>query len=147
MKVGSDERRHLENYLGLKGWVWGGRYRLERYLYTLHRITGLALIFYFLLHIAMNGFRLAGGESWTSLMNTFDNPGVKFGEWLVLVGFSFHALNGLRLTLQEMGYTLGRPKPPVYPYVDALERRRPVVLAMGGVIIILLVVFIFDFIW
>ncbi|MFP4641712.1 MAG: hypothetical protein ACLFPU_06010 [Dehalococcoidia bacterium] len=146
MKVGSSERRHLENYLGLKGWVWGGRYRLERYLYTLHRISGLALMFYFLLHIAMNGFRLAGGESWTSLMNIFDTPIVKFGEYLVLAGFTFHALNGLRLTLQEPGYTLGRPKPPVYPYVDALERRRPIVFAVGGVIVILLVVFIFDFI-
>ncbi len=146
MKAQSSERRYLENYLGIKGWVWGGRYRLERYLYTLHRISGLALLFYFLLHIAMNGFRLSSGESWTSLMDIFDTPIVKFGEYLVLAGFTFHALNGLRLILQELGYTLGRPKPPVYPYVDALERRRPIVFVMGGVIIILLVVFIFNFI-
>lgn len=123
MKVGSTEKKHLENYLGLKGWVWGGQYRLERYLYTLHRITGFLLILFFLLHI--------------------DIPNVIYSEYLVPALFTFHALNGLRLILQELGYTLGRPKPPVYPYVDALEKRRSIVFVMGGVIVIVIVVFIF----
>ena len=35
------------NRLGLKGWVAGGRWGPDRYLYTLHRVTGLGLLLYF----------------------------------------------------------------------------------------------------
>ena len=45
------------NRLGVRGWVGGGRWGLDRYLYSLHRITGLALLFYFLLHIVVTSSR------------------------------------------------------------------------------------------
>ncbi|MBE0480214.1 MAG: hypothetical protein IBX68_04465 [Dehalococcoidia bacterium] len=116
--------RALPNRLGIKGWVWAGRYKIERYLYALHRVTGLGLLAYITLHLAANGFRLGGEASWTSAMDFLSNPGFKVGEYLVFAAFIFHALNGGRLTLQHLGITLGKPKPPVYPYSDALRRRR-----------------------
>ena len=39
------------NRLGLKGWVFAGRYSFERYLYLGHRLSGLGLIAYMVLHI------------------------------------------------------------------------------------------------
>jgi len=45
------------NRLGMRGWAVGGRWGLERYLYTLHRVTGLALLAYFLLHIFVTSSR------------------------------------------------------------------------------------------
>ena len=35
--------RGYPNRLGVKGWAVGGHWGPERYLYTLHRVTGLGL--------------------------------------------------------------------------------------------------------
>jgi len=144
-KAGS-EKRHLPNRLGIRSWIWGGNYTLERYLYTLHRVTGLGLLLYVTIHLAMNGFRLGGVESWADIMNILGMSGFKVGEYLVATAFVIHALNGGRLILQHLGYTLGKPKTPVYPYVDSLRRRRPIVwLIVSGMVamaIYFLIVFV-----
>jgi succinate dehydrogenase cytochrome b subunit len=124
MDAASKQKMPLPNRLGIKGWAWAGRYKIERYLYTLHRLTGLGLFAYITLHLVANGSRLWGEGSWESTMNFLSNPGFKVGEYLVIAAFIFHALNGGRLMLQQLGFTLGKPKPPVYPYVDAMRRRR-----------------------
>ena len=45
------EAKGHPNHLGIWGWLGGGSWGPERYLYTLHRVTGLGLLAYFLLHI------------------------------------------------------------------------------------------------
>ncbi len=145
-KAAGSENRHLPNRLGIKSWVWGGNYTLERYLYTLHRVTGLGLLLYITLHLAMNGFRLGGVESWIDIMEILGMSGFKVGEYLVAAAFIIHALNGGRLILQHLGYTLGKPKPPVYPYVDSLRRRRPIVWAMLALIVALAVYVLIVFV-
>ncbi len=137
-KPASEENRHLPNSLGIRGWVWAGRYTLERYLFTLHRLTGLGLLAYITLHLIANGTRLGGEDAWTNTMEFLSNPGFRVGEYLVVAAFIFHALNGGRLILQHLGFTLGKPKPPVYPYVDSMRRRRPITLAMLAVMAALL---------
>ena len=142
----SGEKEHFPNRLGIKGWVWAGHYTLERYLYTLHRLTGLGLLLYVSLHLIMNGFRLGGEDTWTSTIDFLTNPFGKVVEYLVMAAFTFHALNGGRLILQHLGYTLGKPKPPIYPYVDSMRRRRPFTWVLLAVIvataIYLLVIFV-----
>ena len=39
------------NRLGVKGWMYAGRYSFERYLYLGHRLSGLGLLAYMILHI------------------------------------------------------------------------------------------------
>ncbi len=138
--------RSLPNRLGIKGWAWAGRYTIERYLYTLHRITGLGLLVYISIHLGLNGFRLGGEATWTNLMNFMGGGGFKFGEYLVVAAFAIHAINGGRLILQHLGFTLGKPKPPIYPYVDAMRRKRLitwlVLLASAGLCIYALVHFV-----
>ena len=135
-----------QNYLGPGGWVWAGKYALERYLYLLHRITGLGLILFVIVHLIMTTvFRVQGQDIWESTMTLLHNPWFKVGEYLVVVAFTYHALNGLRLILQELGFALGRPTPPIYPYKDALRKKRPWTIAMIAVIVILALVFLFDF--
>jgi len=145
-RAAGSEKRHLPNRLGVKGWVWAGHYTIERYLYTLHRLTGLGLLLYIILHLAMNGFRLGGAESWADIMGLFGNPGFKVGEYLVMAAFIFHALNGGRLILQHLGYTLGKPKPPVYPYVDSMRRRRPITWVMLATIVALAIYVLVEFV-
>ncbi len=135
-----------QNYLGLGGWIWGGNYKIERYLYLLHRITGLGLLLFVIIHLCMTTvFRIQGQDVWQATMTILHNPWFKIGEYLVVVAFIYHALNGLRLTLQELGFVMGRPTPPIYPWKDALRKKRPVTIAMAAVIVALAVVFLFDF--
>ncbi len=138
--------RPRQNYLGPGGWVWAGRYKIERYLYLLHRVTGLGLLLFVTFHlIATTIFRIQGQDVWEATMALLNNPWFKFGEYLVVVAFSFHALNGLRLVLQELGFTLGKPTPPIYPYKDSLRKKRLWTIAMMAVVALLAAVFLFDF--
>ncbi len=128
------------NHLGVKGWVYAGRYSFERYLYILHRVTGLGLVLYLLLHIVETGQRLGGPAHWGALMALFTAPIFRILEYIVFVGFIFHALNGLRLHFTELGFFLGKPAQPVYPYPSSLKRHRPltfVLMALAAVALIL----------
>ena len=114
------------NRLGIRGWVTGGRWGYERYLYTLHRITGLGLLAYFLMHIFVTSARAFGPESWDRAMSVVSGPLFELGEYLVFAAFAFHAANGIRLGLIELGFVVGRPIEPVYPYATSVGRQRPV---------------------
>ncbi len=135
-----------QNYLGARGWVWAGNYKLERYLYLLHRITGLGIILFVIVHLIMTTvFRIQGQDIWEATMRILNNPWFKVGEYLVVVAFIYHALNGLRLILQELGFTLGRPVPPIYPYKDSLRKKRPLTVAFVAVIVVIAALFLLDF--
>jgi len=146
MEAASKGKAPLQNRLGIKGWAWAGHYKIERYLYTLHRLTGFGLLAYAALHLVANGSRLWGEGSWESTMNFLSNPGFKVGEYLVMAAFIIHALNGGRLMLQHLGFTLGKPKPPVYPYVDAMRRRRPLVWVLLALIMALAIYVLVAFV-
>ena len=136
-----------QNHLGIGGWVWAGNYKLERYLYILHRVTGLGILLFLLIHLTMTTvFRIQGQDVWEATMSILHNPWFKFGEYLVVVALAYHALNGLRLILQELGFLMGKPTPPIYPYRDSLRKKRPWTMAMIGIILILCLVFFYDFI-
>ena len=114
----------LAHHLGVRGWAYGGRYTVERYLFLLHRVSGVALILYLPVHVWITAQRLAGPAAWEATMRVFDRPVFVAGEFLILAAFVFHALNGIRLVLAHFGITLGRPILPVYPYPVALHRGR-----------------------
>jgi succinate dehydrogenase / fumarate reductase cytochrome b subunit len=121
------------NRLGVKGWLAGGRWGIERYLYTLHRVTGLGLLTYFVLHILVTSSRALGKESWEGAMGAVSGGIFKTGEFLVFAAFAFHAINGIRLVLVELGIGIGRPIEPVYPYKTSVDVQRP--LAIGAMVL------------
>lgn len=121
------------NRLGIAGWLGGGRWGFERYLYTLHRLTGLGLLFYFVLHIFVTSSRALGRESWEAAMGSVSGGVFVLGEYLVFAAFAFHAVNGVRLGLVELGIGIGRPIEPVYPYRTSVHAQRP--LAIGVMIL------------
>ena len=118
------------NRLGLKGWAVGGRWGPERYLYTLHRLSGLGLLAYFLLHVVVTSSRAFGPEAWNQAMAAVGGPVFKVGEFLVLAAFAFHGANGLRLVLVELGVLTGKAEEPVYPYRSSLNVQRPFLILM-----------------
>ncbi|MGD1149214.1 MAG: succinate dehydrogenase [Thermoanaerobaculaceae bacterium] len=128
------------NRLGLWGWLGGGRWGAERYLYTLHRVTGLGILAYFLLHIVVTSSRAFGQASWQQAMNTVSGPLFKVGEYLVFLAFAFHAVNGIRLGIIELGFGVGKPIEPVYPYRTSLDVQRPIaigVLVLAAVLVVM----------
>lgn len=121
------------NRLGIWGWLGGGSWGWERYLYTLHRVTGLGLLAYFLMHIIVTSTRALGKQPWENAMASVSGPLFTLGEYLVFAAFAFHAVNGIRLGLVELGIAVGRPIEPVYPYRTSLDVQRP--LAVGVMVV------------
>ena len=133
------------NRLGIFGWLGGGRWGLDRYLYTLHRITGLGLLAYFLLHVVVTSSRALGANAWQQSMERVSGPVFEFGEYLVFLAFAFHAINGVRLVFAELGFGVGRPIEPVYPYQTAVDVQRPWVLAALAAVAVLVLLGTADF--
>jgi succinate dehydrogenase / fumarate reductase cytochrome b subunit len=127
------------NRLGIWGWLGGGKWGAERYLYTLHRLTGLGLLFYFLLHIFVTSARAFGPDAWKASMGRVSGGVFVVGEFLVFAAFAFHAFNGVRLALIELGFVIGKPIEPIYPYRTSVHEQRPlavVVMLLAGVVLI-----------
>ena len=132
--------KSYSNRLGLKGWVYAGRYSFERYLYLGHRLSGIGLVAYMVLHIIETANRMRGEEAWAGLMALFASPPFKVIEYLLFAAAVFHAMNGVRLLLTELGFFLGKPRESVYPYSTSVKRHRPltyIIMALAGLIMIL----------
>ena len=123
--MNSNKSTAYNNRLGIKGWLYAGRDSFERYLYLGHRLSGLGLIAYMSLHIIETANRIRGEEAWAGLMALFASPPFRVIEYLLFIAAIFHAMNGLRLLLVELGFFLGKPKEPVYPYSTSVLRHRP----------------------
>ncbi|RJP52631.1 MAG: succinate dehydrogenase, cytochrome b556 subunit [Anaerolineaceae bacterium] len=138
--MNSNKSTAYNNRLGLKGWAYAGRYTFERYLYLGHRLSGMGLIAYMILHIIETANRMRGVEAWQGLMGLFASWPFKIIEYLLFAAAIFHAMNGLRLLMTELGFFLGKPREPVYPYSTSVMRHRPltyIIMALAGLIIIL----------
>jgi succinate dehydrogenase / fumarate reductase cytochrome b subunit len=120
--------RH-DNRLGLWGWLGGGRWGIERYAYILHRLSGLGILFYFLMHIVVTSLRAFGVYLWIE-GGFFHQPVFRVGEFLVYAAFAYHSFNGIRLVLVELGFAVGAPIEPVYPYKTSLNVQRPLLIVM-----------------
>jgi len=135
-----------DNRLGLWGWLGGGRWGIERYAYILHRVTGLGILAYFLMHIVVTGLRAKGIFLWEK-PNIFSLPIFKVGEYLVFSAFAFHAFNGFRLFLVELGFAVGKPIEPVYPYKTSLNVQRPLFVIMMVLAAIFLMAGSYEFVF
>lgn len=132
-----------QNDLGLRGWVWAGKYGLQRPAYTLQRLTGLGIIFYLVLHLFVTAQKVGGEASWNKVMDTVKPLHV--GEYLLFLCILFHAVNGFRLFWAEMGLNLGKPYKNIYPYSTCLDRNRLLFWLCIGLIAVLAVIGTLDF--
>jgi succinate dehydrogenase cytochrome b subunit len=138
-------QKRFKNNLGLWGWLGGGRYGAERYAYALHRISGLGILAYFILHIFVTASRMGGPAQWESRMATFSTPVFKIGEFLVFLAFAYHAVNGIRLILVELSYMIGKPGLPSYPYQYSTLRQKPLFVAVMVIAAVVMIIGGVDF--
>ncbi len=71
--------------------------------WILHRITGLGLTFYILMHIIALMTLLKGPAAFNEEMAFFRTPVFLFFEWFLGALVMFHALNGIRIVLVDLG--------------------------------------------
>jgi len=75
--------------------------------WILHRISGLALSFYLVIHIwDVSAAARNGATSFSEVMGTFNTPFWKIMDTLLVAAVVFHALNGIRILLFDAGVGL-----------------------------------------
>jgi len=78
-------------YRGREGmWSW-----------VLHRITGVVLFFFLLVHVLDTGLVRVSPEAYDIVMASYKNPVVGLAELGLVGAFLFHSLNGLRVILVD----------------------------------------------
>ncbi|MHB8926677.1 MAG: succinate dehydrogenase, cytochrome b556 subunit [Bacillota bacterium] len=96
-------RRHLSELRGNSD-LYPRNVRAGMYAWLFHRITGLALVFYIILHIFVIASVNFGGGSFDSTMRLLTSKPFVIVD-LVLVGVVlYHGLNGLRIIFFDLGY-------------------------------------------
>ncbi len=70
--------------------------------WALHRVTGILLFFYIFLHLYVIN-KLKDPEEYKAMITFMNDPVIKLGEIGLLGLVLSHALNGIRLTLIDIG--------------------------------------------
>ncbi|GAA4687017.1 succinate dehydrogenase, cytochrome b556 subunit [Frondihabitans cladoniiphilus] len=86
-------------YRGREGmWSW-----------VLHRITGVAIYFFLLVHILDTALVRVSPAAYNAVIGTYKTPIMGLGETALVAAIGFHAFNGLRIILIDF-----LPKGPKY---------------------------------
>lgn len=98
--------------------TWGFRppMNLEKLALLAQRVSGVGLLAYLFFHIFVTGSMASGQQAWDGIMGMLFNPLAHIGELLVVVGATFHGINGIRVMLLELTSLVGHPIRPDYPY-------------------------------
>ena len=69
--------------------------------WVLHRITGVAIFFFLLVHILDTALVRLSPEAYNAIMSSYKTPLMGLGEIALVGAIIFHALNGLRIILVD----------------------------------------------
>jgi succinate dehydrogenase / fumarate reductase cytochrome b subunit len=78
------------------------RYGPGLWAWVLHRVTGLLLGLYLVLHLWTLSFVLAGSDALNSILAYLNQSVFHFFDLILFAGFLYHGLNGLRITLIDL---------------------------------------------
>ncbi len=70
--------------------------------WVLHRITGVAIFFFLLVHILDSVVLNFGPDAYDRVIGTYKNPVLGLGEAALVAAIVFHALNGIRIILIDL---------------------------------------------
>jgi len=80
-------------------------YSIRNVMFILHRITGTALLLYFVAHVlTISTALVAGPEAFTATMAAFRHPAFRAVELAIVGCIAFHGLNGLHMIAAERGW-------------------------------------------
>ena len=86
-----------------KARVGGTLYRGHEGMWSwvLHRITGVAIFFFLLVHVLDTALVRVSPEAYNAVMATYKTPIMGLGEAVLVAAIVFHAYNGLRIILVD----------------------------------------------
>jgi succinate dehydrogenase / fumarate reductase, cytochrome b subunit len=88
--------------------LWKG---MGMWAWILFRISGLVLVFYLFVHLwVISQGRIGGPDSLNNLMEFFDKPILVFLDLMLVAAVLYHALNGVRIILMDLGVGIQRHK-------------------------------------
>ena len=97
-------------YRGREGmWSW-----------VLHRITGVAIFFFLLVHILDTALVRVSPEAYNAVIGTYQTPIMGLGEVALVGAIVFHAFNGLRIILVDFWSWATRNQKVLFYVVVAL---------------------------
>ncbi len=104
-------------------WAFRRPFTLEKLALLAQRVSGVGILVYLFFHIFVTGSIVPGPDGvpggqdvFSGLMGMLFNPIAHIGELLVVVGATFHGINGIRVMLLEVTKLIGHPIRPDYPY-------------------------------
>ncbi|MDX1617025.1 MAG: succinate dehydrogenase, cytochrome b556 subunit [Candidatus Promineifilaceae bacterium] len=87
----------------LKAWFDVRGHRLGSWAFALNRLTGLGLTLYLFLHLGVLSLLLQGEAAWDDFVALARSPFFLTLDVILIFGFLFHGLNGIRVALVGMG--------------------------------------------
>jgi succinate dehydrogenase / fumarate reductase cytochrome b subunit len=93
------------------GWVDLRGRRLGMWAFAVHRITGIGLVAYLLLHLLVLSILAQGPAGWDTFVTLARTPVFLALDVVLIAGILVHGLNGIRVALLGMGYGVSRQKP------------------------------------
>ncbi|KIP52206.1 succinate dehydrogenase [Leucobacter komagatae] len=69
--------------------------------WVLHRITGVAIFFFLLVHVLDTALIRVSPEAYNAVMSAYKTPIMGLGEAALVAAIVFHAFNGLRIILVD----------------------------------------------
>ncbi len=78
--------------------------------FLLHRLTGIVLVFYLLLHFSVLSYLARGPEAYQAALQFLDNPLFVALEVALIAAVVYHGLNGLRLLLMALNLGVKQQK-------------------------------------
>ncbi|MEY4989565.1 MAG: hypothetical protein RI933_1198 [Actinomycetota bacterium] len=75
------------------------RGKVGMWSWVLHRITGVAIFFFLLVHVLDTALVRVSPEAYNAVISTYKTPLIGIAELGLVAAILFHALNGLRVIL------------------------------------------------
>ena len=75
------------------------RGKVGMWSWVLHRITGVAIFFFLLVHVLDTALVRLSPEAYNAVISTYKTPIIGLAELGLVAAILFHALNGLRVIL------------------------------------------------
>jgi succinate dehydrogenase / fumarate reductase cytochrome b subunit len=92
------------------GWIDPHRRGHGGRAFALHRLTGLVIVCYLYLHLAVLSMLLIGRSSWSSFLSLVTAKEFLALEAVLIGAVLFHGLNGIRVALVGSGIAVSRER-------------------------------------
>ena len=104
------------------------RYRGREGMWTwiLHRLTGLGILLFLVIHVIETGLIIYSPGFYDEALGLYKNPVFRFAELLIFFSVLYHAVNGLRIVVQDF-----------WPMV--MQRQRQLVYATAAITIVAMI--------